>query len=147
MNSESGSAAGERGLAEAERRIEEARRTQAETLDLSDLALSQLPASLVDLEHVGTLYLGKYGPTGEGWLREPPELTGLAPLAGLSSLRTLNLAGCKAVTDLSPLAELQELQAINLSDTGVSDLSPLARLQRLQSLDLSSTRVSDVSPL
>jgi hypothetical protein len=46
-------------LAEAERRIEEARRTQAKSLDLGDLALRELPASLGDLPHLKALYLGK----------------------------------------------------------------------------------------
>jgi hypothetical protein len=48
----------ETNLAEAERRIEEARRTQAESLDLGDLALSELPAGLGDLPHLKTLHLG-----------------------------------------------------------------------------------------
>lgn len=36
-------------LSEAERRIEEARRTQAETLDLGDLALRELPLNFLFL--------------------------------------------------------------------------------------------------
>ena len=72
-------------LAEAERRIEEARRTKAESLDLGDLVLSELPASLGDLPHLKKLYLGKFRPTEVGGLewdisRETRKLTDLAPI-------------------------------------------------------------------
>jgi len=50
-------------LSEAERRIEEARSTQAETLDLGDLSLRKFPASLGDLPYLKALYLGMAGPT------------------------------------------------------------------------------------
>jgi hypothetical protein len=81
-------------LAEAKRRIEKARRTQAESLDLGDLALSELPASLGDLPNLKVLYLGTASPTKVGW-RDSPEFTDLTPLAGLHSLHSLNLVDCK----------------------------------------------------
>jgi hypothetical protein len=59
MNSKDGASPEER-LAEAERRIEEARRTRAEWLDLGDLELDELPASLGSLPHLRALYLGEY---------------------------------------------------------------------------------------
>ena len=138
-------------LAEAERRIEEARRTHAEILDLGDLALRELPASLGDLPHLKALYLGTMKPTEDGelepdWKREPSELTNLSPLAGLQRLHSLNLSGT-GVTDLAPLAGLQGLQSLDLSSTGVTDLAPLSGLQGLQSLKLSSTGVTDLAPL
>jgi hypothetical protein len=61
----------------------------------------------------------------------------LSPLAGLTSLQTLDLYWCKQLRDLSPLAGLIPLQTLNLSycDEAVSgDLSPLAGLTSLQSL-------------
>jgi hypothetical protein len=72
-------------LAEAERRIEEARKTQAESLDLGDLALSELPASLGDLPRLKALFLGVVRPTEAVELkwdrdREPPDFTDLSPL-------------------------------------------------------------------
>jgi Leucine-rich repeat (LRR) protein len=81
---------------EAEERIEEARRTQAESLDLGDLALSRLPASLGDLPHLRKLYLGRVGLDEAGELewyfdRETAELTDLTALSGLSGLQSLNL--------------------------------------------------------
>ena len=145
----------EENLAEAERRIEEARRTRAESLDLGDLALSELPgnqaafrglqailsstsitilAPLAGLQALQSLDLSD------------TDITDLAPLAGLRELRYLNLSNV-GVTDLAPLTGLQALQMLNLSSTGVTDLSPLAKLPELQSLDLSKTRVTDLIPL
>jgi len=127
-------------LAEAERRIEEARRTQAESLDLGNLGLSEVPASLRDLPHLKVLSLSS--PFGDN-----PEFTDLSPLAGLQGLQSLDLQFCEGVTDLAPLAGLQALQNLDLSGTDVTDLAPLAGLQALQSLDLSGTVVTDLQPL
>jgi internalin A len=160
-------------LSEAERRIEEARRDQARSLDLGDLGLRELPASLGDLPHLETLFLGIYWPPearNQDWEQDPvnPELADLAPLIGLQRLHSLDLsrtgvtdisdlAGLQglrnldlshtAVTDLAPLANLQALQSLTLPHTGVTDLAPLAGLEGLQSLDLSSTSVMDPTPL
>jgi internalin A len=138
---------------EAERRIEEARRVQAESLDLGDLALNELPASLGNLPYLRTLYLGTWKLTRAGdfeWdgEREPPELKDLSPLSVLQGLQSLDLSDCRGVTDLSPLSELQGLQSLSMSRTGVTDLSPLSRLQGLQTLNLSGCEgVTDLSPL
>jgi internalin A len=162
-------------LPEAERRIEEARRTQAESLDLGDLALRELPASLGGLPHLKALYLGKLKLTEAGNLeweqaREVSELrdlapiaelqdlqnlnlsgtgvTDLAPIAGLQALQNLNLRWCRGVTDLAPIAELQALQNLDLRYCrGVTDLAPIAGLQALQNLDLSSTGVTNLAPI
>ena len=139
-------------LLEAERRIEEARGTQIESLDLGDLALSELPASLGDLPRLRGLYLGTQRPIAGGSLewtdsRESPEFKDLSPLAGLIGLQSLNLGSCSGVVDLSSLAGLQGLQVLGLEDTGVTDLSPLAGLQSLQTLNLTATPVIDFLPL
>jgi len=66
-------------MAEAERRIEEARRTQAESLYLGDLGLSEFPASLGDLPHLQKLYLGRARPNEAGnleWNSHLRELLG-----------------------------------------------------------------------
>jgi len=138
-------------LLEAERRIEEARRTEAEWLDLGDLALSELPASLGDLPHLKTLCLGMTGLTEAGEReyddeRMFAEFADLQPLAKLQSLQNLDLTGT-GVTDLQPLAGLKALQSLSLFDTGISDLQPLARLHALHNLDLAATSVSDLRPL
>jgi internalin A len=138
-------------LAQAKRRIEDARRAQAESLDLGDLALRELPASIGDLQHLKALYLGKVKPARGGkfeWdeSREVIGLTGLTSLSGLTVLQSLDLSST-GVTDLSALSGLQGLQSLDLSGTGVTDLSPLSGLQGLQSLDLSGTGVTDLSAL
>lgn len=161
-------------LEEAERRIEEAREARAEALDLGDLALCELPASLRDLPHLKELYLGlrKFTPEGAEWdvAREPPELRNLLPLSslqglqsldlsecahvqdltpleGLAGLKHLDLRFCPGVTDLAPIAHLPGLQRLNLWRTGVTDLAPLEGLSGLRSLYLWSTRVTDLAPL
>ena len=140
----------EENLAEAQRRIEEARRTQAERLDLGDLALSELPASLGELVHLKVLSLGthKLTETGVEWdHRRLAYFADLSPIAGLQGLQTLDLSNT-GVTDLAPLAGLQGLQTLDLSwSEGVTDLAPLAGLQGLQTLYLSSTGVTDLAPL
>jgi internalin A len=121
-------------------------------LDLGDLALSELPASLGDMPHLRTLCLGDWKLTEMGDLewdeeRRPPVFTDLSPLARLKQLQTLNLSGCEDVTDVTPLAGILGLQDLDLSCTGVTDLSPLAGLQALQSLNLSSAGVPSLSPM
>jgi internalin A len=138
-------------LPEAERRIEEARRLQAEWLDLGDLALSELPAGLGDLAHLRILSLGELKVTEAGefeweYGRESSKLKDLTRLQALHGLHSLELSDT-GVTDLSPLAGLQGLQRLRLRSTDVADLSPLAGLRGLQSLDLSYTGVTDLSPL
>jgi internalin A len=139
-------------IAEAEQRIEEARRTRAESLDLGDLALSELPAGLRELSDLRRLYLGMARPTATGGVewdedRESPELTDLSLLAVLQGLQSLDVSGT-AVTDLGSLAGLRGLQSLNLTNTGVPDLAPLEALQGLQSLYLfNCTGVTDLAPL
>jgi internalin A len=139
-------------LPEAERRIEEARRTQAKILDLGDLALRELPAAIGDLPYLKALYLGSMKPTEDeelGWDedRKPIDLTDLSPLSALSRLQRLNLYGCAGLTDLSPLLALKGLHSLDLASTGVTDLSPVSGLEGLQRLDLRHTGVTDLSPL
>ena len=138
-------------LAEAEKRIEEARKTHADSLDLGDLALREMPGSLGELPHLRTLYLGSRKPLETGRLqwyreRENPELESLEGLDRLTGLQHLQLSNT-GVRNLAPLAGLRQLKTLNLWQTRVNDLSPLARLLRLQSLDLWYTPVSDLTPL
>ncbi len=74
------------------------------------------------------------------------QIADLSPLAALTSLQSLNLAGTQ-VADLSPLAALTSLQSLDLRHTQVADLTPLASLASLQSLALFGTQVADLTPL
>ncbi|MFO7534195.1 MAG: protein kinase [Kiritimatiellia bacterium] len=68
----------------------------------------------------------------------------LAPLAGLSRLRRLNLAG-SSVADLAAIKDLR-LESLNLNNTRVKDLSPLRGMPLLE-LEIAATRVSIFDPL
>jgi internalin A len=74
----------------------------------------------------------------------------LSPLAGLTSLQSLNLSWCEKLSgDLTPLAGLTSLQGLNLAGCDqVGDHTPLAKLAALQWLDLGGCRqISNLSPL
>ncbi|MBN2761400.1 MAG: hypothetical protein JXQ79_12945 [Rhodobacteraceae bacterium] len=70
----------------------------------------------------------------------PPEI------AGLTGLRTLNLAKTK-IANLAPLAGLTELQVLTLNNTNVSDVKALKTLTNLRILKLDGTQVSHLMPL
>ena len=84
-------------------------------------------------------------------LRDNEAVTDLAPLAGLTQLKELNLMGTGAV-DLSPLAGLANLEDLKLANPEISDLSPLAGLTNMKILhldngSLTSSKILDLSPL
>lgn len=70
----------------------------------------------------------------------------LSPLAGLTSLRLLNLNGNK-ITDISALKNLKNLTYIEMTDNNISDLSPLAGLTKLETLYLNTNQIVDITPL
>ncbi|MFO0951649.1 MAG: COR domain-containing protein [Isosphaeraceae bacterium] len=62
----------------------------------------------------------------------------MSVLEKLTALRTLDLSGCKSLTDLSALEKLTALNSLNLSYCkSLTDLSALEKLTALNSLDLS----------
>lgn len=73
------------------------------------------------------------------------DVTGLGALAGMDSLRELNVSG--AVTDLTPLADLRALEALDLLHTRAADLAPLAGHTALRTLMVAATDVKDLGPL
>jgi hypothetical protein len=79
------------------------------------------------------------------------EATSLEPLASLSNMRQLILAGCTSLTSLEPLGSLPRLLDLNLSSCyslPAAALSPLARCTALKVLDLQGCLAStDLSPL
>jgi Leucine-rich repeat (LRR) protein len=74
-------------------------------------------------------------------------LKSMAGLSRLSKLESLNLQGCKLVTDVTPLASHRELKTLDLSGCGKLDLSPLAKLDNLEILALDGSEVDDIAPL
>ena len=120
-------------FAEAERRIAQEAQDKTGNLDLSNLALTQLPPlqSVAHLQHLNL---------------RGTQISDLAPLSGLTSLQRLDVSNTQ-ISDLAPLRNLTSLQRLDVSNTQISDLAPLRNLTSLQTLCLSLTQVSDLSPL
>lgn len=121
--------------------LEELRSTSSTYLFLADaswLTPSALQEAMAAGPHLQRLYVNDC--TG---------IADLAPLHGLSQLKSLHLTNCTSITDLAPLHGLSQLQGLYLNDcTGITDLAPLHGLSKLQRLDLSScTGITDLSPL
>lgn len=74
------------------------------------------------------------------------EFLSLAPLAGLSGLKSLEISGMRGA-DLTPLSGLTQLTSLDLSGFEYVDLAPLSGLAQLTLLDLSGLRLVDLAPL
>jgi len=73
-------------------------------------------------------------------------VTDISPLAGLTKLTALSLAG-NPVVDVSPLAGLTDLQLLVLSGSQAQDYSALSNLVNLQVLMLDNSTITDLTPL
>ncbi|MGE4045129.1 MAG: leucine-rich repeat domain-containing protein [Acetobacteraceae bacterium] len=80
------------------------------------------------------------------WEPAAASLASLRPIAPLTALRSLRLAGTQVV-DLSPLTALASLEVLDLEDTPVNDVSALKALKSLQELELRDSAVIDLRPL
>ena len=69
----------------------------------------------------------------------------LRPLAGLASLRRLNLDG--ALGDPWQLAALSGLKELSLRGNGLADLSSLSSITGLAILDVAENRIEDLTPV
>ena len=74
------------------------------------------------------------------------QLADLAPIAGNTALRSLNISGTQVV-DVSPLAGLANLQEFVARDTRIQDLFPLAGLKQLRRLILTNSALCDLTAL
>ena len=78
-----------------------------------------------------------------------PNVTGLAPLGSMLSLKTLNITG-SGVSDVSPVTSLPQLFTINATSSKIADLSQLAPLKNASQfggINFTSNQVVDLSPL
>jgi Leucine-rich repeat (LRR) protein len=75
-----------------------------------------------------------------------PVLNDVRPLATLTNLEKLNLAG-NQIKNISSLAGLTNLKQLNLSKNKVKDLSPLKNLINLEELDIYDNWANDLTPL
>ncbi|MDE0688029.1 MAG: leucine-rich repeat domain-containing protein [Candidatus Poribacteria bacterium] len=71
----------------------------------------------------------------------------VSPLAKLTKLTRLGIAGNNNVSDISPLAELTGLKWLELSENSIVDVSPLTKLKNLTWLHVGGNEISDFSPL
>ena len=70
----------------------------------------------------------------------------LAPLAGLTSLKQLYLAG-NGISDISPIAGLTGLNRLSFEHNNISDISTLSGFTNLKWLNLADNRIPDISAL
>ena len=119
---------------EAARRIEEARRSGATDLDLSNLNLPAIPESVAQLGQLQTLHLYNNQITAI-----PDFLTHLA------QLRKLNLLANRITVIPDSLAKLAQLQSLSLSGNQITAIpDSLAQLTQLQSLFLDRNRITAI---
>jgi Leucine-rich repeat (LRR) protein len=125
------SSSNKNGLAEAERRIAEARRTGERVLNLSDLDLKVLPESVCRLAHLRFLY------ANNNRLTQLPESIGR-----LLRLRKLSLLG-NCLTQLpSCVGHLARLESLRLSHNRLIQLPKwIGQLAQLKKLHLNSNQL------
>jgi len=143
------------GMAEAERRIEEARKQGATELDLSGLRLTDLPGSIAQLRRLHRLNLYNNQLTalpesiaqlGKLWFLDVHrnQLTALPEsIARLRWLQSLNLYGNQLTALPEPIAQLQQLQSLSVWNNQLTALpESIGQLQQLQKLDVSNNQLT-----
>jgi len=103
-------------------------------------------AGLTKLTSLNLQYSSIFDLRPQSGLNDIGRLRDISPLANLTSLNFLCLAG-NMISDLSPLAKLTALKYLDLSGNKINDLSPLAKLTALENLDLYGNPISDLTPL
>ena len=120
----------------AEERIEQARRSRATTLDLSDLGLTRVPDSLAQLTSLQKLSLN------DNQLTTLPE-----SLAKLTSLQTLDLGYNQLTTLPDFFAKFTSLRTLYLDDNRLTTLpDSLAKLTSLKELYLHDNPALSLPP-
>jgi len=122
------------GWQEAVRRIEEAKSSNASTLNLSRLKLTAIPDSLTRLANLQQLTLG------ENQITAIPE-----SLAQLANLRELNLFRNQITTIPDSLAQLVNLQILFLTNNRITAIpDSLAQLSNLRELYLGVNQITAI---
>jgi internalin A len=122
------------GFAEAQRRIEEALRSNAPELDLSSLNLGAIPESLAQLANLQILDLY------DNQITAIPD-----SLAQLVNLQSLDLYDNQITAIPESLALLANLQRLDLYDNQITAIpDSLARLANLQRLHLSDNQITAI---
>lgn len=127
-------------LENALERIELCRQNQSLELDLSDLALKEVPDPVFDLFWLESLDIS-YREDERGDVTVLPK-----SIRSLKKLKNLNFSN-QAIFDLLPISSLRDLQKLSFDMTLVSNLKGISSLHNLEYLSFSSTAVSDVKPI
>ncbi|MGA2903781.1 MAG: leucine-rich repeat domain-containing protein [Candidatus Korobacteraceae bacterium] len=148
---------GKKGLDEAMRRIEEARKSNSKALFLSGLELASIPSTVWELSHLEALDLSDNHitaiPNAPGQLRNLRELrlrhnqiTAIPdPLAQFANLRVLSLSRNRITAIPDTLAQLANLRVLDLSNNEITAIpDALARLGHLEELYLYSNRITAI---
>jgi|GEM_PF-5227419 len=140
----------------AQRRIAEAKASDATELALRVDGLEAIPPEISELTGLSSLDLRNTQISDATPLAGLTSLTDLflsntqirdaAPLAGLTSLTDLDL-GDTQISDAAPLAGLTSLTILYLNNRQIRDAAPLAGLTSLMGLVLNNTQISDAAPL
>ncbi|MBI5841651.1 MAG: hypothetical protein HZB19_16285 [Chloroflexi bacterium] len=131
---------------EAEKKIEEARRSGATELDLNSMKLTELPESIVQLTQLQKLDLGWDTLKALGKDRGQNKITELPELLGqLKQLQWLNLSGNSLRTLPKSLEQLTQLQSLSLRYNGLRTVPEvIGQFVQLQWLDLSINRLAEL---
>ena len=141
---------------EAMRRIEDAHENDADSLDLGDLRLRELPEELGNLPELQSLTLGNRVFEEANWWdqgsRDEPlkfVFENVNIIKYLNNLTQLGLGGCQQITDLEFIQDMHHLTDLDIHGCSrISDLDPIRALSTLRAIDLSWCRlVDDLTPL
>jgi len=119
---------------EAERRIEEARRSGAMELYLGGINLREIPEAIASFSQLRVLYLSN------NQLKEIPET-----IASLTQLRVLNLSNNQLKEISETIASLTQLKELNLSYNQLQEIPEvIASLTQLKELNLSYNQLKEI---
>jgi internalin A len=123
-----------KGFQIALERIEGAKKSIGDYLDLGVLGLTELPPEISELKNLKHLHL--YG----------NRLKEILPISELTNLTNLTFWD-NEVVDLSPICSLKNLKYLDFSENEVSDLTPLCSLEELTDINFENNLVTDLSSI
>lgn len=117
--------------------------------DLSPLStmvsLEEISLTSVDLTSIAPL--ARLSSLRRLYIRDDEVLSDIAPIGELLDLEFLSFGYCPNVKSIDALFGLTKLKVMDLDATGVSDISAVSNMRKLSSLLLDATGVSDLTPI
>jgi internalin A len=121
-------------LEKALKRIKEAKTNKATRLNLSSLALTEIPPQISELTRLTKLDLSNN------------EFTEIKSLENLTQLTKLDLKGNK-ITEIKGLKNLTQLTELHLSNNKITEIKGLENLAQLTELYLSNNQLAEIKGL